>query len=107
MPKKEKEGITKDGSKGSKYVCFIDEKLKKEKSKDEPFHKLTITEIHQKVHILEAPSKSIDMITTLNLTTKVHAMAIQPYNGENNAALQQIVSAIAFSIINTRVLSST
>ena len=44
---------------------------------------------------------------TLDLATKVHAMAIQPYNGENNIALQQIVSAIASSIIYAGVLSGT
>ena len=45
----------KDASKGSKYVCFVDEKTKEEKLKDELHHKVSITEIHQKVHMLEVP----------------------------------------------------
>ena len=72
----------KDGSKGSKYVQFIYKKPKEEKLKDEPHHKLPDTKIHQKVYILEALSKTTKVTMTLNLATKVHAMAIQPYNRE-------------------------
>ena len=56
--------------------------------KDKLCHKLSIIEIHQKVDILEVLSKAINITTTLDLAPKVHAMAIQPYNGENNASLQ-------------------
>ena len=47
------------------------------------------------------------MTTTLDLVIKVHAMAIQPYNRENNAALKRIVSAIISSIVCAGVSSIT
>ena len=78
----------KDGSKGSKCIHSTDEKPKDEKLKDEPLHKVSITELYQKEYILEVPSKTTMVTTTLDLATKVHAIAIQPYNGDNNAALQ-------------------
>ena len=56
--------------------------------KEELYYKVSITEIHQKVHILKVLSKTIKLTRTLDFTTKVHDMAIQPYNGDSNAALQ-------------------
>ena len=44
---------------------------------------------------------------TINYPTKVYAMAIQPFNVENNAALWLIVSAITSSIVCANVLSGT
>ena len=77
----------KGGSKGSKYICFMNEKPKYENQKDEPHHKVPISGLHQKVHILEVPSNTTKVTTTLDLATKVHAMAIQSYNRDNNAAV--------------------
>ena len=54
---------------------------------------------------MEVPLKTTQVRVSLDLATKVHAMAIQPYNGENNAALQWIVSAILSSIICAGVSS--
>ena len=97
----------KDISKGGKYVYFIDEKSKDGKLKEEPIHKLSTTEIHQTVHILEVPLKMTEVTTTLDLATKVYAMAILLYNRESNTSLQQIVFAIASSIIYAGVSSDT
>ena len=85
----------------------MDKKQKDKKLKDEPCHKAFITELHQKVHILEVPLKITKVTMTLDLATKVYTMAIQPCNGDNNAALQRIVSAIALSIVHAGVLSGT
>ena len=68
----------KDGSKGSKYIHFMDMKPKDEKLKDEPCYRVSITEINQKVHILEIPLNSTKLTKTLDLATKVHVTAIQP-----------------------------
>ena len=47
----------KDCTKGRKKVCFMDEKPKDEKLKDEHGHKVSITELHHKVNILEVSSR--------------------------------------------------
>ena len=56
---------------------------------------------------MEVPSITTQVTMTLGFATKVHAMPIQPYSRENNIALQQIVLAIASSIIYAGVLSGT
>ena len=94
--------------KGNKFVSSKgDKKGKDNKTREDKSQKLSITEIHSKIHIFEPPEVTPKITKTLDLATYIHTIAGHPFSAESIATMQQVVSAIAALIAQAGVSTST